>query len=116
MSAITRRTVLEGIGSALVVTPFLPLVGCEADPPGVPAIDAGVGLDAAPTDTGHDGGAGLDGGNPEDTGASDAGESDAAEADAADPDAGETDSGDAGIVTGWATGGTASMTGNYPDP
>src|SRR5262245_3614737 len=72
---LSRRAVLQGLGSALAAAPALSLLGCS-DPSGQGGgADAGSGTDASGGD------------------------------DAA------TDAGG-----GWATGGTASMTGNYPDP
>ena len=70
----SRRTVLQGLGTALAAAPLVHLIGCSSD-----------------------GGSGPDAGNGADAGN-----------DAAGPDA--------GAETGWATGGTASMSGNYPDP
>lgn len=67
----TRRTVLQGFGTALAAAPLVHLIGCSSD-------DA----------SGPDAGNGADAGNGT----------------------------DAGTETGWATGGTASMSGDYPDP
>lgn len=68
---LTRRTVLQGFGTALAAAPLVHLMGCSSDDASGP--DAGNGADA---------GQGAD----------------------------------AGPGTGWATGGTASMSGDYPDP
>lgn len=68
---VTRRTVLQGLGTALAAAPLVHLMGCSSD--GASGPDAGSGADAGK----------------------------------------ETD---AGPETGWATGGTASMSGDYPDP
>jgi protocatechuate 3,4-dioxygenase beta subunit len=70
---ISRRTVLQGLGTALAAAPLVHLMGCSDD--------AGGGGDAS------------SGGNDGDAAPS-----------------------DGGTDTGWATGGTASMSGDYPDP
>jgi len=87
----TRREALRTIGTALALAPLGPLLGCGSG-----------GGDAVP---GRDGGDGDDGGGRDaapDGPVADAGAEAAADA---GPDGG-----------GWATGGTASMSGDYRDP
>lgn len=88
----SRRMVLRQVGSALLAAPLLPWLGCSSS--------ASASGDAAAADAsgGADGGAGA-------AGSGGAGGS----ATAADG---------GGIVAGWATGGTAAMTGKatYPNP
>jgi protocatechuate 3,4-dioxygenase beta subunit len=106
---LDRRELLRHTAVGLAAWPLVHLA-CGADP----------------LNSGLDGG--LDAGTAADSGAEDLGLADSGEQDSgttpdsgAEPDSGEPDSGeptDAGVIVGWAGGGTVSMTGkaNYPDP
>jgi protocatechuate 3,4-dioxygenase beta subunit len=91
---LTRRQMLHSLGAALSAVPLVQLVSCSSD---AVAVGAGGGSGAAggTGDANGAGGASGRGGSA----------SDASEAAAAEGDAGS-----------WATGGTASISGNYADP
>lgn len=100
---LTRRTMLQHAGIGLAGLSLAPLAGCKDEPGGsTGAPDATLQNDAA---------ASLDAQTFDDAETYADAEIDAGE------DAGE-DAGapDAGAPDTWATGGTASMDGNYPDP
>jgi protocatechuate 3,4-dioxygenase beta subunit len=113
ISDLTRRALLHGLGAVAAVH----LTGCADE-------KSGANADAAPN--GSPDATALADGSARDTGGlADAetypdasGDADAETFADAEPDAGLEDSGaDAGQNTGaWATGGTAAMSGNYPDP
>ncbi len=113
-TVLTRRHTVLGASA-------LTLAACEASTRGFDGATAasGGGAAAGPTGggsaTGGGSGAGFDAGAVNDAGTADASMA------STKPDSGTTDGGtkpftDAGIVNGWATGGTKSMLGNYVDP
>lgn len=103
---LTRRTLLHGLGA----TAAIHLVGCASEEPGTNADASGVEDATVPADSSS-----ADAELHADASEEDA-QADAAEADAEEPDAGLEDSDAGEPLDTWATGGTASMSGNYPDP
>jgi protocatechuate 3,4-dioxygenase beta subunit len=119
-AATTRRRILKGIGAAASTVPMVSLFGCADDPAGEGSASGSSGSSDGSSD----------GSSSATTPTSSAGTSDAgsstglADSSTGDDDGSsttlddgsESESGTACVVEGWASGGTAAMCGNYPDP
>lgn len=119
-AATTRRQVLRGLGAAAGTAPLLSLFGCADDPAGSASgssdESSGAGS-ATSTMTGNTTTADT-GISESSTGVGEASSgSDEADSSSTAADGSESESGtECAMVAGWATGGTAAMCGNYPDP
>src|SRR5690349_6737071 len=115
----TRRQVLRGIGATASAVPLASLFGCSDDPAGEGGGESGGGSSSggpstdtsssATTVTSAESSTSVDA-----TGA--ASESEAGSGTTA-VDGSESESGtECAMIDGWATGGTAAMCADYPDP
>lgn len=117
VQSVSRRSTLKWIGTAIVATPFVPLVGCKNDDMN-PAMAKGDMADDGDASVSLDGAANnpvkMDDGNS----ATDAANGPAKNDEDSSVDAAtDTDSG-MPLASAWATGGTAGLVGlaDYPDP
>lgn len=111
----TRRQVLRGIGATASAVPLASLFGCADDPAGDGGADSGGSSSGPSADTSSS--ATTVTSAESSSGIADSSGGASSEASSATTDGSEADSGsECAMVEGWATGGTAAMCADYPDP
>jgi protocatechuate 3,4-dioxygenase beta subunit len=115
----TRRQVLRGIGATASAVPLASLFACSDDPAGEGGGESGDGSSSGGPSTDTSSSATTLTSAESSTGVDATGASSESEADSGTTavDGSESESGtECAMIDGWATGGTAAMCADYPDP